>query len=726
MAQNQYICPTQNATEDYRIGWLKEAVREGETFIRNQTGASDFRVAKDIIAGVNTGKMPTSLSSINVNLTKRLIRDIVATMSNIRPLWGYSTDNKSLEPQAEILNKLLQSWYLGAYADRAVKKALQYGATMGSGWIGPDWKSHFWTKGRGDIQLVVNSPEDILPVQLPNDNDIQRAYAVTIREEVPINLARAMFPTMAGKIIPDRQAPSGLRKGLTKMGAFLSPVLNRFAADQRAKKAVDSVFPTVDIYQTYILDLSINEGPAPQILGEPGTYWNYTVPILGSNIPDGKNAQGQDTFRVASAEDAMLYPFRRLITWCNSGLLRDGPSYWWHGKFPRVQMSLDTWAWEFLGLGMIRDLNSIQNDSNDIRRAVSDSTKGRLRPALQYDDRGIAQGMMEALDVRQPGQAVGVDMSGGQQPIRPILDPEYYNVPQFVFEELEKNDELMKYISGVNDMSAITKAAQIPSSDTVEKIMDMAGPMVTDMSRGMESSMGALGEMIKCMFFEFYTAPRRLQVLGDNGITVQDGDYFEPGTLTPSHLPHENTNTPSTYSNVERARHYMNSFFFKITPNSLHQITQLSRKLLYVQLQKAGLPIDPWTMAEVMDIANFGPAPAGAITVMQRFVAWEKMKGELQAQVQAKGQEILQSEQLGFAAKQAALQQAMGGGAPPQPGAGNGGQQGGPTPGQGPEGENPTKYSPALGNNPPGRPAELHGNPKLVSKDGGTRSTITG
>lgn len=720
MSQTQYICPTQTATEDYRIGWLKEAVREGESFIRNQTGASDFRIAKDVIAGVNTGKMPTSLSNINVNLTKRLIRDIVATMSNIRPLWGYSTDNAKMEGQAEVLNKLLQSWYLGAYADRAIKKSLQYAAAMGSGWIGPDWKSHYWTRGRGDIQLVVNSPEDVLPVQLPSDMDIQRAYAVTIREEVPINLARAMFPTLAGKIIPDRQAPSGLRKGLTKMGAFLSPVLNRFAADQRAKKAVDSVFPVVDIYQTYILDLSVNEGPSPLIMGEPGTYWNYTVPVLGSMIPDGKSPSGQDLFRAATPEDSMIYPFRRLVTWCNSGLLRDGPSYWWHGMFPRVKMTLDDWAWEFLGYGMTRDLNSIQNDSNEIRRAVSDSTKGRLRPALQYDDRSIAQGMMEALDVRQPGQAVGVDMTSGQKQITPILDAAYYDVPQFVFEGLDKNDEIMKYLSGVNDMTAISKAAQIPSSDTVEKIMDMAGPMVTDMSRGMESGLGQLGEMIKCMFFEFYTAPRRLQVLGENGITVQDGDYFEPGKLTPSHMPNENPdNGPSTKSNVERARHYMNSFFFKITPNSLHQITQLSRKLLYVQLQKAGVPIDPWTMAEVMDIANFGEPPQGAVTVMQRFVAWEKMKGELQAAVQAKAQEILQAEQLKMAM---AVQGAMGGGAPPQPGQ-NGGQTGGSPEGSGP---NPTKYSPALGVNPPGRPAEMHGNPKLVQKDGGTRSTITG
>lgn len=743
MSMNQYIIPTQNATEDSRIGWLKEAVREGETFIRTQSASSDFKLAKDIIAGVNTRKMPDSLSAINVNLQKRLIRDIVGTLSNIRPMWGYSTDNKELEDNAEILNKLLNSWYLGSFADRSIKKCLQYSATMGTGWIGPDWNSQFWTRGRGDIVLKVNSPEDILPCQLPNDNDIQRAYAATIREQTPINLARAMFPTMAGKIHPDRSAPTGLRRGLGKMATFLSPVLNRFAADTKAKKAVDSVFPVVDIYQTYIMDMTINEGPDPVVMGEAGTYWNYTVPVLGSMIPDGKNLQGDQLYRKAMPEDCMLYPFRRLVTWCNSGILRDGPSFWWHGMFPRIPISIDEWAWDFLGYSMTRDLASIETDSNEIRRAVSDSTKARLRPALQYDDRSISQSMMESLDVRQPGQAVGVDMTGGAQQITPILPAEYYNVPAFIFQVLEKNDETMKYISGVNDFTSITKAQQMPSSDSIEKILEMSGPMVTDMSRNMESRLGGLGEMIKGMFFEFYTAPRRLQRLGKNGITVEDGDYFEPGTLVPSHMPDEERNNPSKYSSVERARRWMNSFFFKITPNSMHAITQMSRKLLYIQVQKAGQPIDPWTMAEVLDIGNFGAPPDGAVTVMQKWVAFERMKGELTASIQAKSQDIIMTEQLKMQMKQIALQamaqQAQGG--PGSGGPGGASDQappGGPAPDQGgapggaPGGQPSSggslpqaSYSPALGNNPPGRPAQFAGNPVIASKDGGTRSTIT-
>lgn len=715
MPTNLYIIPSQNATEDSRLGWLKESVREGETYLRSQTGYTDIKRGKEIIAGIHMSKIPEQLSKINVNLQKRLIRDVVATMSNLRPLWGYSTDNQNLDKEAEVLNKLLLSWYQSTFADRGIRKALQYAGGLGTGYVGVDWKSDFWTRGRGDIQLKAYGPDQIIPCQVPSDHDLQRAYAVTIKEEVPINLARSMFPTMAGKITPDRQSPMGLRKGLNKMSSFLSPVLNRFASDQRNRKAAETIFPVVDIYQTYIMDMSVNEGPDPVIMGEPGTYWNYTVPVLGSKKSDGS---------AVTVEEARLYPWRRLVTWCNTGLLRDNTSYWWHGMVPVVPLYFDDWAWEFLGYSMTRDLDSIEQSSNTLRRGIDDSANARLRPALMHDDRTISNSLMESLDVRQGGQTVGVDFTTSERPIRPILEPGYYDVPQWILNVINSNDEMMKYLSGVNDFTAVAKARQLPSSDSLEKIMEMAGPVVTDISRNMEASLGRIGEMVKCLFFEFYTAPRRLQILGEEGLSKNDDDYYEPASMIPSHMGDEDTLAPSKYSMVQRAQKYMNSFFFMITPNSLHQINQMARKLLYIQLQKIGEPIDPWTMAKINDIPNFGPPPAGTTTVFERWVAFEKIKGDLTAHIQAKAQEIMAQEQMRIQLQQASLIQAAQmaqagggpggpGGPPPAPEPGSAGDQGGP-PGPGP----------ALGHNLPGRPPSFSGTPTIQSKDGGTRSTI--
>ena len=707
---NEFICPSQNALEDSRLAWLKHAVEEGQTFLENQTGYEDIKKGKEIIAGLFNTKLPEQLSRVNVNLQKRLIRDVVATMSNLRPLWGYSTDNKQLDKQAETLNMLLVGWYQSTFADRGIRKGLQYAGGLGTGYVGPTWEPDFWTRGRGDITLRAYGPDQIIPTQIPADHDLQRAYAVTIKEEVPINLARAMFPTMQGKIIPDRQAPNMLKRGLGRISAFLSPVLNRFGTNQRANKAVHSVFPVVDIYQTYIMDLSVNEGPDPIVMGEAGTYWNYTVPVLNSVKDDGTRV---------TVEEARIYPFRRLVTWCNTGLLRDNTSYWWHGMVPVVPLYFDDWAWEFLGYSMTRDLDNIEQSNNTLRRGMDDSANARLRPALMHDDRTIANSLMESLDVRQGGQTVGVDFSTSDRPIRPILEPGYYDVPQWIPNVIASNEEMMKYLSGVNDFTAVAKARQLPSSDTVEKIMEMAGPVVTDISRNMEASLGRLGEMIKCLFFEFYTLARRVQRLGDQGVDEHDTDYYEPSNMIPSHTDGEDKTQPSKYTQVQRAQRYMNSFFFKITPNSLHQITQMSRKLLYIQLQKAGIPIDPWTMATLNDLPNFGPPPAGTTTMFERWAAFEKIKGDLTAHIQAKTQEIMAAEQLKIQLQQATVMaqaqaaQAAAQGPPPAPEPGSAGDQGGPP---GP--------SPALGHNAPGRPPSFSGTPTIQSKDGGTRSTI--
>jgi len=731
MQLSQYTAPPALVSDDVRLGWLREAVKEGETFIRNTTAYPDFERAKQIIAGIHEAKVPQQLSRITVNLEKRLIRDIVATMSNLRPLWGYQTDNPSQDAQAEILNHLLLNWYQTTFADRAIKEALQYAAVYGTGWLGVDWKSDYWTRGRGDIILKSYSPEDVLPLQVPKDGNIQRAYAITFKEEVPINLARAMFPTYANKMVPDRQAPSGLRKGIGRMASFLSPVLNRFAADQKARRSIDQVFPVIDIYQTYILDLSVNEGPSPRIMGEPGTYWSYEVPVLGSVIPDGEDRFGAPRTHRAAPEDAALYPFRRLITWCNSCIMRDGPSYWWHGMVPAVQFTFDKWPWEFLGYSMTRDLHTIQDSNDSLRRAMDDSANARLRPPLKYDDRTISKSLMESLDTRMPGQAVGVDPTLGGDGISPIFPPQYYDIPPVIPALVESNETMMKYLSGVQDYTALAKANQIPASDTIEKIMEMAGPMVEDISRNMEAGLGQMGQMVKCLFFEFYTAGRRLQILGEKGLTKEDLDYFDPANLIPSHLPTENPDKPSFYSTVQRARKHMDSFFFNITPNSLHNITQMSRKLLYIQIQKAGVPIDPWTLAQVLDIPNFGRPPEGANTVFERWVAFEKIKGELTGDIQAKVQEIMFQAQLLDQLKLASLQaQATGGiaaaagGAPGNGPPGPGGAPG-PVPPQSPPGGRPLPPSPALGQNLPGRPPQFGGTPVLEEKDEGTRSTIT-
>jgi hypothetical protein len=237
-------------------------------------------------------------------------------------------------------------------------------------------------------------------------------------------------------------------------------------------------------------------------------------------------------------------------------------------------------------------------------------------------------------------------------------------------------------------------------------MMEMAGPLVTDMSRNMERSLRDLGEMFKANCFQFYTVARKLQLLGPDGLTEEDFD-FDPDTMIPSHLPWEPQSAPlSQYNRDQRAQWHQSNFVFHVTPNSLHQITQMTRKLLFLQLQRAGVPIDPWTLAEVFDVPNFGKPPDGANTVIERWEAWQRIVAQIQMAIQ-----MQQAQQLMMSNPALAAQMMMGGGmgggagvTDPMAAAGQAGNGGNAGPGRKPSGQQP---------------------PHVEQKDGGTRSTIS-
>ena len=662
-----YRYPAQGADTQDLLGRLNDGRTQGETFLQSQRGYEDMDQAIDYVAGTSDRRRPASLSRISPNVLKRNIREIVASLSNIRPMWNFKNDNRDYDDHSAILNKLLHSWYLHTFADRSIRKALQYAAVQSRGYVMPVWSKDFWCFGRGDIELKVLGPRDVIPEQIGPNNDLQKAYAVHVHEEVPLNLAHAMFPAFQDLIVPDRSGPSNLRRGGSRIARFISPVLDAVSR-LRGREADNRSIPTVDLYWSYILDTSINMTGEEILMGEPGTSWSYKVPYLGMKIPTGINdPQGRPTFREAMAEDCQMYPKRRLIIWTRNCVIRDGPSYWWHGMCPVVPFSMDDWPWEFLGYSAIRDGASLQDSAVQLLRAVEDSANARLRPPIAYDEDSFSKLFMERFDPRQPGQKVPHNLSAGDA-MKILVPPAYYDIPVSFFTHIKDLFELIGNLLGVKDLTAIAKARQIPSADAMEKMAEMAGPLMTDMSRTMEASIRLIGEMAKGLFFQFYDAGRRIQIMGQDGTTEEDFD-FEPGNLVPSHMPGEPTDTASPTSRIERARWHMNNVFLEITPNSLHQITQTTRKLMLLQLQKTGFPVDPWTIAEAFDIPNFGSPPVGARTVMERYVAWLRLQSEI---------------------KQALT--------PPQaPGQGKGG----------------------------GRPNSNGKAPHVQNKDGGTRSTVS-
>jgi len=649
-SSSQYLVPDRSEREDTKLGFFKEQLDDAESYLKSQHSYKDIDKAIEIIEGRGSEKTLKNMSRIHQNIVKRDMREQVATMSNMRPLWGYKTDNPDYAHLAQVQNKMLQAWYLNTFADRTIRKALQYAAVC-KGYVSPYWKNDFWFTGRGDIALKAYGPRNVFPYQMGNDHDLQSTYIVTIRDEVPFAKACTIYPLHIDKLSPDRSTPTWLRRGARRVQKFLSPVLDRFGPG-RGRESDETTFPTVDIYRSYVLDTTYNDSDREIEMGAPGTKWNYKVPAYKSDIPAGiYDSAGRMLSRKATIEDCLLYPLRRLVIWTNQGIIYDDTNTDWHAKVPLVSFEFDDWPWNYLGASMIHEGESSQETRTALMRGMADSCAVRLEPPLQYDENTISEGLMQRLNTRQAGQRIKANMQMGEG-IKPVLPAQYYDVPAFIPEFVKLIDEGLHYVLATRDIQAIAKARQIPAGDAMEKLMELSGPVPTDMSRNMEAALRDLGEMWKCLSLEYHDIRRRVQVLGKDGTTEEDFDY-DPGTTIPSHLPDEfariktgqmRAEEQSRASIVERAKAHCNSTYFHITPGSVHQMTQISKKMIYMQLFRAGFPIDPWTVGEAMDLPNYGsphnlskildgPIPSD---IFGRWLAWVELQAKVAPQ---KGQQ---------------------------------------------------------------------------------------
>lgn len=668
----KYEIPPMNAGAPDRLAWLTEQLREGEAYIRATTPTDDIKLAMKMISGKYEEKLPRRLSNLRVNYVRRQVREVVATLSNLRPMWGYSNDNREYDAQTSILNKLLQGWWMSSFADRRIKEALQYAAVQGVGYISPIWDKDFWTAGRGDVALHVYGLYDVIPIQMGPDSDLQNAYAVILKIEVPINRARNLYPAFADKITPDRIAPSWYSQALGKVRRFLSPILEY---SQREESASGQP-PTVDICYAYVLDNSINQSGQTVPMGDPGTSWYYEVPSFGSDLSTGvHDLLGRPLTRKAGYEDSRLYPMRRLITFTSSCVIADGPSPWWHAKVPVVPFYLDDWPWEPFGAPVARDGLSVQATNISLLRAIVDSANVRLDPPAGYNRDTISNTAARKVSLRVPGQRIPIDTTVPEH-FKPLVDPRQYDVPPWILELIPQLWAFSDKLLGLNDVQALARSrAQMPAADTIDKVLELAGPVATDQSRSMEPGLAQIGEMFKSLVFQFYTDARRIKLLGPDGVTPEDFDY-DPGTLIPAGMG-------DSSNRITKAKLHQNRFLFHVTPASLHQITQTSRRLMYLQLSRVGFPIDPWTLAEIFDVPNFGRPPEGANTVIERWVAWN----ELQMELAAKAQQMQQMQSVAAALRSSAA------------------------PGLGPP-------------HPEGRPPTAQTVPHIETRDGGSRTTI--
>jgi len=609
--------PVSSDSYGYRvIGWCREAIQESDDFLRGQRGYNKIDSAISTIMSEESDLRSVSLSSTECNQVGKTFLDMTAGLTDVKPFWEYRTYNKRFESHCSIYGKLSQHAWLQRQMDMAFMFGIQYALAGGSTYLEPYWDTQI-----EDFRAEAWDPRDVLPIRPTTSTSIQDSYGVISRKARSTNYVRYLAKHVYNRedlikyIMPDRDgSTAGASLRNTRVGQLLqrmgdSPFKQRLFGD-KSQRDIPRI-PTTDIFTCYVDDDAINEQKFPVHMGafdgdKPLNNWSHVV-------------QYGDR----------LYPRKRMIVF-SSGLpepFYDGPSPWWHGLFPYPKLTLDPMPWTFLGKAPIWDLLPLNKSLNKLLRVYDDWAERLARPDLIADKNAISQHMVDRTDTRRAGKKFRINPVAGKgvQIVGP--DP----LPADFWKGIEYYESKIKELSGSQDISNLMKLNQMPSSDSIETILESMSLSWRLRSRVIEVFIREFALMMAYNFAQFYTLPRRMTILGAEGVTPQDFD-FDPGTLVPDFVDSKDFDEAGNVRReaiergplhrYERAREFLRQFSFNIAPGSLLAASEIQKKLLYLQLSRAGL-IDHWSLLDVLGVPNVGTAPAATIT--DRLMAEQEM-----------------------------------------------------------------------------------------------------
>lgn len=595
-----------SAGEDYEVhlrGWLKEALQEGQAFLGNCYGFSKIdEIIRAIMGETYEDKLrPREISNLSLNQTGKIGLDLASSLTDIKPFWTYKTANTRFERTATMGQKLASAWYPRRLIDLKFCDVIKLALAAGTGF------AHLaYNEDIQDLDLFAEDPRDVIPIR-PNDNySIQNCFGVALKRERTLNYLKHRYPDKANRIKPDRTGSyAGLSQQTTaqrmveSLGLSSGFMNNLWAAvGGRPHQNLNSI-PTSDEYTIYVKDDSVNQTGHAVLMGEPNRNWSY---IVHPGEP--------------------LYPRKRCITLTSSCVLRDGPSIYWHGLFPFPKLTLDPWPYSraWLGKSPLRDLLTIQREIDKTARGCADKLEKAWRPDLVADKSVLSKAAADRIDTRRAGLRINLKPGPAGKGYE-MVEPNLQSVTVGM-EWLRMLTEAAKELSGTQELSSLVQLGQIPSSETVERMIESWSPAIRLRSRVMEAFMREMAMMVLSNFFQFYTVAQRVAALGPEGLTFEDADH-DPGTLIPDLLDHGFEGYDGNpLPRPERAKWFLNQFTYEMAPGSLLAASEVTDKLMFLQLTRMGI-CDPLTLLEKLGVNNI-------ITAAQKAAAGETIFERLQ------------------------------------------------------------------------------------------------
>lgn len=573
------------------LGWLKEAEDEGDVINRADPNYDKFEEAMRTVAGDQSASgvpsRPSYLPRLTINESRRAVQAHTSTLTDLKPLFSFHTDNPAYQFSGNLINKRTVAWWVTRMIDITLGDVIKYALIGGTGDMGVEWDPYLG--GFGDNQWIARDPRDTIPIRPGNSRDLQQWQGLMLREELPVNVLRARFPTKAHLFMqasPDGTLARLKGRLLSVMHQLQRPVGDTLAGlDDPVAAKPRMPQGGVVVRRAYLTDLTRNMTQKPIVMGQAGTNWAYAV-----------------------QPGELLYPRKRLIVWTDTGLIFDGPNPYWHGKYPAARLTLWDLPWMRLGLSVIADTLSVQHTINDVAADLTNGIKKWIAPTVKFDRSAVSESFMKLYDPRKPNARVKLNAGYGEG--FGHVDGPNPNVLGLALDWFNRLVEKHNDLTSTTNLEALLQLRQVPGADTIQKFTDAMTPQIRSEARQIEAFLRTPAEMVKVNWFQYETKQHRISVLGDAAVTLDDFD-MDPDTMVPALNPGEPGYTPELdagRSRDQRAMFFHKQFVFRVAPNSLIALNAQETKMTHFQLARMGY-VDFWTLLEMLEIGNVGTPP---------------------------------------------------------------------------------------------------------------------
>lgn len=546
--------------EDYLrsvVLWTKAAYDEAKYQLGQSDDISKIGRYIDYLRGKHWGSGRPSYRAAPVdNRIWRLVWETVALLTDIRPVFEVKTYRKEYLPQQETLNKLVRGWWMMNDVDTRLASVILY-AELGLGYGSMRWNP-VARNGKGDIELIPISPQDVLPLKI--DNTFENSQVVIYQCVKPLSWFRERFPLRGELVRPDAQLSrySQIPSPAAPIGyTNMSPAMQRVL--RGAITTVESNYPAAIYREFWIDDYSRNETNKPVLMGRPKSNWSYIV---------------QPTER--------LYPRGRLILMGGDDCpLDDQPNPYWHGRKPFTPLRLNVTPWQYAGPSDFLPLTPLQDVTNSILAGVLDCIRKAVNPGFYGPRNAFSEEVWNKLDWSMPGAKAAFNPN--IQHVPGFAQPP--QLPSYVMQALTFVTREMDSTSGLSAAQQAAAKRQMPSADALDRMRESLTTPLRLKFRNVEVFLRDIGEQFISNAFQFLNDKRRFFMLGEKGMTFEDFDY-DPGTMVPAGVP------PNEFAQ---------QFTFLIQPGSLIGVNRTEKALLALRLRQMG-DLDRKHLYEFLDV----------------------------------------------------------------------------------------------------------------------------